>query len=168
VARKLQDPVDGQAQVVFCPAPSRDEHGGAATFSRLPMFLVLHAPGVPARPVRVSKTVRSAKHPRPGEVIPAVIDRSDPDRFEIRWKERPMSSLADLVGGGPLGEIPPDLAAQARAAMAGQPEAPEPMPEQTSAEEIPADALQRLAALHQRGALTDDELEAERRRFAGA
>ena len=159
--RRVRDPIEGQAQVVFCPAPDRDETGDTAMFSRLSMFLVLHAPGVPARPVRVTKSVRSSTFPRPGDVIPAVLDRQDPEQFEIRWDERPTGDVtATLAGGDPL-----DLTAQALATLTGEPVAPEPPPATPPPQDSPPDTLTRLTALRDRGALTDDELEAERRRF---
>jgi len=161
------DPVPGHAQVVFCPAPDRDESGGTATFSRLSMFLVLHAPGLPARPVRVTKSVRSTTHPRPGELIPAVLDRGDPERFEIRWGERP-TSTGDVAAAAILGGDLQELAARTLDGLVGDPGAPEPEPAVTAPLEAPPDALPRLIALRDRGAITDNELEAERQRLGAS
>ena len=171
------DHIEGQAQVVFCPTPSRDVGEDAATFSRLSMVLVLHGPGVTARPVKVTKTVRSKYHLRPGQVIPVLFDANDHEKYEIQWDRAPKGG-DDLLGGatvaglgefgevlGGLGDLRGGLDLDQINRLAGSlPQTPAPPPVASA----PApEGLARLTALRDRGALSADEFDAECRRLSG-
>jgi hypothetical protein len=85
---KIKDPVQGTAQVVAC---SGAPDNAASTIGGVPcaMNLVLTAPGVEATAIETRKRVPGKKHPYSGMILPATIDRSDPERFEIDWDQVP-------------------------------------------------------------------------------
>jgi hypothetical protein len=156
--RKLKDPVEGTARVVSCSGGSYEN----AAYSRCWMSLVLSAPGVEPYPVETTKLVRSTKHPHPGVVLPVTIDRSRPDRFEIDWDRVPTrkevarqqteEAAEAMRSGGTAADRLQDLLPGATIHVEG-------------GADDRVDQLERLAELHQSGALTDEEFAAAKRRL---
>ena len=117
--------------------------------------------------------VKAGKHPWPGQILPVVVDRENPERIDIQWKE--LQTVDErMAAGGPSAGQPQvidmrgtDLAEQLRAAMATAGAAP--------ADAAPADSgnmvedriaqLERLSKLHESGALSEAEFEAEKARI---
>jgi hypothetical protein len=80
-ARRMKDPVRGQAQVVSCS----QWHGGTSANCR--MQLVVQAPGVPATPVELDCMVHASRWPSPGITLPVTVDRDDPQKLKVEWDD---------------------------------------------------------------------------------
>jgi hypothetical protein len=80
-ARRMKDPVRGQARVVSCS----QWHGGTSANCR--MQLVVQAPGVPATPVELDCMVHASRWPSPGITLPVTVDRDDPQKLKVEWDE---------------------------------------------------------------------------------
>jgi hypothetical protein len=80
-ARRMKDPVRGQAQVVSCS----QWHGGTSANCR--MQLVVQAPGVPATPVELECMVHAHRWPSAGITLPVTVDRDDPEKIKVEWDE---------------------------------------------------------------------------------
>lgn len=80
-ARRMKDPVRGQAQVVSCT----QWHGGTSANCR--MQLVVQAPGVPATAVDLECMVHATRWPSPGITLPVTVDRDDPEKLKVEWDE---------------------------------------------------------------------------------
>jgi hypothetical protein len=186
--KRVKDPVEGTAQVVSCSGGSQEN----AAFFRCWMSLVLTAPGLEPHPVETTKLVRSTKRPSPGMVLPVTIDRARPDRFEIDWDRVPTrkevarhqteQAANAMQGGGTaaeqieqvlpgatihvegeVGALPPEALDAIRSAL--DPEGSQTQPTAPPSSDDRIGQLQRLADLHEKGALTDEEFAAEKRRL---
>ena len=83
--KRMQDPVRGTAQVASCNMP----RSGSMYFNG-DFELVVSAEGVPATPVHFkSHWVPVKRWPMPGQTLPITLDRANPERIEIHWKEVP-------------------------------------------------------------------------------
>jgi hypothetical protein len=80
-ARRMKDPVRGQAQVVSCS----QWNGGTSANCR--MQLVVQAPGVPATAVELDCMVHADRWPSPGITLPVTVDRDDPQKLKVEWDE---------------------------------------------------------------------------------
>ena len=113
-ARRMKDPVRGQAQVVSCS----QWHGGSSANCR--MQLVVQAPGVPATPVELDCIIHADRWPSPGITLPVTVDRDDPDKIKVEWDDversqdrsaRDAASMAAAMrgeggaGAAPLGDM---------------------------------------------------------------
>lgn len=182
---RLPDPVDGTAQVVSVTRPP-DGHGSAACG----MHLVVAVPGVQPFAVERTMIVKMRNWPRVGSVLPITASRSDPQRFKVRWDDVASNEAiaaataarlaASMGAAGPNGPPAPPWASTGEVTVNGR--------AVTGAERdqllgmigdaldgaAPAAAtddrvgqLERLAALHRAGALTDDEFAREKARLLG-
>jgi hypothetical protein len=168
----MKDPVRGTAQVVACSRMTQ-----AAVASNCAMNLVVSADGMPATPVEHEAIVRQDRWPHAGQVLPVTVDRADPSRLTIEWDEvrtheDRIAEQADALaasmnrGGASAGN---DLVDQLRAAFPGaeitvsshQPN----LSDLTGGDSV--ERLERLAALHRSGALTDEEFAAAKARLLG-
>lgn len=82
---KMEDPVDGTAQIVSCTG----YHEGAMQNCR--MQLVLSGEGVEPTAVEHSALIHNRRWPHPGMTLPARIDRANPKRFKVDFKAIPDS-----------------------------------------------------------------------------
>jgi hypothetical protein len=194
--RKMHDPVTGTARVV----DNDGLHSLPGQAIHCPLDLMVEAEGIPAYMVHVTVRPKTGKWPEINQVLPVVLDRSNPTRVEIVWDQ--VSSLRDRVqlrtaarleaaqqattGGSaspaPTGDgSPQDLMRQALANPAAFAETMRSRGI-TSAElpggaqvglpvvSVPADPMDRiarLADLRDRGALTEDEFQAQKKRILG-
>ena len=78
--RKMKDPVSGTLSVTGIGMPSSE-----AVWTACEITGVLAAPGLDPRPVRRVGLVRTALWPKPGDVLPIVVDRARPDFYVIEW-----------------------------------------------------------------------------------
>ena len=110
--------------------------------------------------------VKAGKHPWPGQTLPVVVDRGNPERIDIQWQE--LQTVDErMAAGGPAAGQPQvidmrgtDLAEQLRGALAGAaPESGGNMVEDRIAQ------LERLSKLRESGVLSDAEFEAEKARI---
>jgi hypothetical protein len=141
------------------------------------MNLVVSADGMPATPVEHECMCRQDRWPHGGQVLPVTVDRADPTRLRIEWDE--VRSHEDRIaeqahrlaaqmnnGGASTGN---ELVDQLRAAFPGaeitvsshQPN----LADLTGGDSV--ERLERLAALHRSGALTDEEFAAAKARLLG-
>lgn len=170
--KRMKDPVRGSAQVVACSRITQ-----AAVASNCAMNLVISADGIPATPVEHEAMCRQDRWPHAGQVLPVTVDRADPTRLRIEWDEvrthedriaEQAEALAAQMnsGGASTGN---DLVDQLRAAFPGaditvsshQPN----LADLTGGDSV--ERLERLAALHRSGALTDEEFAAAKARLLG-
>ena len=79
-AAKMQMPVNGTLLVTAASMPT--EH---AVYQSGRLTGVITAPGVDAVAVQLNGLFRSSKWPRPGQNLPVIVDRADPNRFAIEW-----------------------------------------------------------------------------------
>jgi hypothetical protein len=195
--RKMEDPVRGTAQVVSCTMPGGHAgHGGSvsAVYNKGTFELVVSAEGVPATPVRHSGIFRTRLWPMPGQMLPVTVDRANPKRIKIHWDEVPSGeqqagqqaqALAGLMnaqgtaamsGTASLSEagLSEDQAARAQQALGAlgisDTSGVQVVRMQGAAsggEADPVEQLEKLAALHDSGALTDAEFEQQKQRILG-
>lgn len=183
-AKKMRDPVAGTAQVIdndgLRSIPGQSIH--------CPLDLMVQADGVPAQMVHVKVRPPAGKWPEIDHVLPVMIDRADPTHVEITWEQ--ITSLQDRLAAGRLQRL--DAAARNAAggtapvemtdrgsqadlvhlAMADPAAFVERMRAQAGAsvaplhpESDPIDRIARLADLRDRGALTEQEFQAEKQRI---
>jgi hypothetical protein len=167
--RRMKQPVRGTAQVVAC---SRWTQGISANVA---MSLVVSADGVPATPVEHECICHQSRWPHAGQVLPVTVDRADPTRLKVEWDEvsshedriaEQAEAIAARMNGAGTGN---DLVDQLRAAFPGaeitvsahQPK----LSDLTGGDSV--ERLERLAALHRSGALTDEEFAAAKARLLG-
>lgn len=160
------------------------------------MQLVIQAEGVEATAAEHSALLHNRRWPHPGMTLPATVDRADPTRFKVDFGAIPDSresaqgnaeSIAAAMrgeGGGAgmgagnaqvinlSGGDLSDLSDEQRQKPAGL--GIDPAALDAGAQGTPAsggdddlDKLQKLADLRDRGALTDEEFEDEKRKLLG-
>ena len=182
---RMKDPVEGTAQIVSCTG----YHEGVMANCR--MQLVVQAEGVEATAVEHSALLHNRRWPRPGMTLPATVDRADPTNFKVDFKAIPDSreqaqgsaeSIAAAMrgegggagmgaggaqvinlSGGDLSNLT-DEQRQKLAALG----IPVPGGEGGGGgDDDDLDKLQKLADLRDRGALTDEEFEDEKKKLLG-
>ncbi len=147
--KKLKDPIEGIAKVLGVGVPTESQ----GRVMRIRLQLLIEAPGLTSRQVTASKMVNRKHLPQAGMVVPVVVDRADPDRFQIDWDSAP--SRQQLVD------------AQAQAIVeAGGITAGASVPAPGTGSDRLAD-LERIAALHAAGVLSNEEFAAEKARVLG-
>ena len=119
--------------------------------------------------------VKAGKHPWPGQTLPVVVDRENPERIDVQWQE--LQTVDErMAAGGP--------SAPAGGAAAGQPQvidlrgtelADQLREAMATAGGSPADSgnmvedriaqLERLSKLRESGVLSEAEFEAEKARI---
>lgn len=173
--KRMKDPVRGTAQIVACSRWSTP-----AVASNLVMNLVVSAEGMPATPVEHECMCRQDRWPHASQVLPVTVDRADPSRLRVEWDElrthadqidEQSQRLAAAMNGGGTRESTGnnDLVDQLQAAFPGaqitvsahQPK----LSDLTGGDSV--ERLERLAALHRSGALTDEEFAAAKARLLG-
>lgn len=78
----MADPVRGQIEVTGMTPCSNDSIFEMGTLTGM-----VSASGVPARAVQLKQAFRTSKWPRIGQVLPATLDRANPNLFAIEWAE---------------------------------------------------------------------------------
>lgn len=138
----------------------QSQHGGQGKYSNCSLELLISAPGIESFQASAKKTVlETSRRPQPGEQIPVDVDRSDPTRFEVAWKELPttkerMSMRAEQLKSAGT------VTGMTAAGGAGNPM--EIVANSTS------EALDQLSQLHAQGALSDQQFEMARQQISGA
>jgi hypothetical protein len=190
--RKMRDPVSGTARVIdndgLRSIPGQSIH--------CPLDLMVEANGIPAYMVHLKVRPPTGKWPSIHEVLPVVLDRSEPNRVEVCWdqvsslqdrlaaarEQRLDAAHRDVAGGSATGTpsadaSPQDLLAQALADPAAFVERMRSARTQSAASSAvlgaagstadPVDQIAKLAELRDRGALTDVEFQALKQRILG-
>jgi Short C-terminal domain len=187
-SRKLKDPVRGTAQVV-----SASSYRGDGVWQNCHLTLVVQAEGVEPFSAEWDGLVRSSRWPFPGMALPVDVDRVNPDRFEIRWKEIPshreraeeqadamVEALEDGAAPGLPANVPPEAAAIVEQLTGMFPGASVVVEKPIDLRGTRASArpdggdeddrlaqLERLTKLRDAGALTESEFQAEKARVLG-
>lgn len=117
--------------------------------------------------------VKAGKHPWPGQTLPVVVDRDNPERIDIQWEE--LQTVDErMAAGGPAAGQPQvidlrgtDLAEQLRGALASQGVAAGGTPPESGGNMVEdrIAQLERLSKLRESGVLSDAEFEAEKARI---
>ena len=79
---QIDDGVRGTAQVV-----SASGYYGRALYQNCHLELVVEAPGIPATAVSMNAVVHRQHWPQPGSVLPALIEKANPQEVQILWDE---------------------------------------------------------------------------------
>jgi hypothetical protein len=178
---RMKDPVDVTAQVVSVSEPPHATHGTAI------MNLVVQLPGREAESIEcTSVPAPVAKWPTPGGQLPVTVDQADTSKCKVRWDEVPDSGdvakqqadamAAQMNQGGGVQSIEAAGADVSDIVAALQQQYPGAQIEVEGAQMAgagPAAAggddrvaqLERLAKLHESGALSDEEFEREKARI---
>ena len=148
--KRMKDPVRGSAHVVACSRPGRP-----AVSSNVVMNLIVSADGVAATAVEHECMCRQDRWPHHGMTLPVTLDRADPLRLKVEWDELPtdqdriaQQTAALLAGGLPGAAVAEPVVVDLRG-------------------DDQVDRLERLAALHASGMLTDEEFAAAKARLLG-
>lgn len=117
---QIDDGVRGTAQVI-----SATGFYGKALYQNCHMDLVVEAPGIPATAVSLNALVHRLHWPHPGTVLPALIEKANPQEVQILWNETVDSRTrgraeAERVAAERRGERPTPLQA-AGPAFVGNP-----------------------------------------------
>ncbi len=190
--RKMHDPVPGTARVV----DNDGLHSIPGQSIHCPLDLVVEADGIPAYMVHIKVRPPTGKWPALNQILPVVLDRAEPTRVDIVWDQvsslqervdadrarRIEAAQRSVAGGsdsvGPIGDgSPQDFMRQALAdpaafveRMRAQGTHPIPVPsgpQVAVTQPDPVSQIAKLAELHDRGALTDDEFAAMKARILG-
>ena len=194
--RKMQDPVTGTARVI----DNDGMHSLPGQAIHCPLDLMVEAEGMPAYMVHIRVRPKTGKWPEINQLLPVVLDRSNPTRVEIVWDQVPSlqdrvqlrtatrreaaqqatsggsASAAPTADGSPQDLIRQALAdpaafaerMRARGAASAQlPWGPQVAGAPGASTADPVDRIARLADLRDRGALTEGEFQAQKRRILG-
>jgi hypothetical protein len=81
----IQDPVVGHYRITSASKPST-----ASSVANCDMVGEVSAPGIEPRTIEHNSPFTSlTKWPRPGDVLPVLFDRTNPDFLKIQWKQVP-------------------------------------------------------------------------------
>lgn len=81
---KIENGVRGTAQVVGASG-----YYGRALYQNCHLEVVVEAPGVSATATEVDALVSRNNWPRPGQILPALIEKANPREVQILWDELP-------------------------------------------------------------------------------
>jgi hypothetical protein len=103
---KIEDGVRGTAQVVAASG-----YYGHALYQNCHLEVVVEAPGIPATATSVDAVVSRTHWPRPGQTLPALIERANPREAIILWDEIPSTldvakAQAETLAAQKRGEAP--------------------------------------------------------------
>jgi hypothetical protein len=85
--RRMRDAADGSLVVTVCPQPASSPE--SIYYSAIVMGVV-SAPGLAPRAVQFHTTVPAKRCPVSKQRIPVVVDRADPTRIVVKWKQVPI------------------------------------------------------------------------------
>ena len=91
LGRPIKDGIPGSAFVhsrTASPVPKPRYIGGAK------LNLLVDIPGQPTYKVKHKCTAPGDRYPHPGQVIPVVVSRTDPQRLRISWEQIPTADEA--------------------------------------------------------------------------
>jgi hypothetical protein len=185
---RMKDPVAGTANVVSATTLDPSASGKESCA----MELIVQGDGLTPTAVAFKDKVPVIRWPRAGDVLPITVDRSNPEHLEIDWDAVPIRGQAVVAApavatpDGALSfseqhpEIPPEAAEIVDRITSMFPNAQVNVAEPTvihmdgSGTDLTTlmgaggsdriSQLERLAKLHEEGALSDDEFEAEKKR----
>jgi hypothetical protein len=90
VRKQMKDPVAGTLAVIGINEPNPEYSWRMADITG-----VVSAPGLEPCPVRRTGLVSTRMWPKPGQVLPVIVDRAKPDFFVVEWvKVKPPEDVA--------------------------------------------------------------------------
>ena len=95
---QITDGVRGTARVTSASSYDNDPTFGGGVYQNCHIQAVVEAPGIPATAVTIKGLVHQQKWPVPGAVLPALIERTDPQQVQILWDEAPQAAAPASVG----------------------------------------------------------------------
>ncbi|MEO8261670.1 MAG: hypothetical protein ABI566_03795 [Pseudolysinimonas sp.] len=84
---QITDGVRGTARVTSASSYDNDPTFGGGVYQNCHMEVVVEAPGIPATAVTIKGLVHQQRWPVPGAVLPALIERTNPQQVQILWDE---------------------------------------------------------------------------------
>ncbi|MEO5919818.1 MAG: hypothetical protein ABIQ01_01610 [Pseudolysinimonas sp.] len=103
---EITDGVRGTARVTSASSYDNDPTFGGGVYQNCHIQAEVEAPGIPATAVTIKGLVHQQKWPVPGAVLPALIERTNPQLVKILWDEAPeaaagAAAVGTLVAGAP-------------------------------------------------------------------
>ena len=145
----IKDGLKGSAVVQSSSMPTPEARSYNAT-----IWLDVTVEGREPYRVKHECMVKAGKHPWPGQTLPVVVDRENPERIDIQWEE--LQTIDErMAAGGPATAQPQVI--DLRGARAA--------PESGNVVEDRIAQLERLSKLREGGVLSDAEFEAEKARI---
>ena len=86
---EITDGVRGTARVTSASSYDNDPTFGGGVYQNCHIQAVVEAEGIPATEVTIKGLVHQQKWPVPGVVLPALIERTNPQVAKILWDEAP-------------------------------------------------------------------------------
>ena len=94
---EITDGVRGTAQVTSASSYDNDPTFGGGVYQNCHIQAVVEAEGIPATAVTIKGLVHQQKWPVPGAVLPALIERTNPQQVKILWDEAPQAAAPTSV-----------------------------------------------------------------------
>jgi hypothetical protein len=94
--RRMREPVRGSLKVTVCAQP--ETALSAASYGAIVMGVV-SATGFEPTAVEFSTTIISSRCPRSGQRVPVMVDRTNPRRIAILWKDVPRRNVLGAARG---------------------------------------------------------------------
>jgi hypothetical protein len=99
---EITDGVRGTARVTSASSYDNDPTFGGGVYQNCHIQAAVEADGIPATSVTIKGLVHQQKWPVPGAVLPALIERTNPQVVKILWDEVPTHAETAAAGGGPV------------------------------------------------------------------
>jgi hypothetical protein len=93
----ITDGVRGTARVTAASSYDNDPTFGGGVYQNCHLEAVVEAEGIPATAVTIKGLVHQQKWPVPGVVLPALIERTNPQVAQILWDEAPQAAAPASV-----------------------------------------------------------------------
>ena len=100
---EITDGVRGTARVTSASSYDNDPTFGGGVYQNCHIQAVVEAEGIPATAVTIKGLVHQQKWPVPGAVLPALIERTNPQVVKILWDEAPQAAPAGVAALGTPG-----------------------------------------------------------------
>jgi hypothetical protein len=100
---EITDGVRGTARVTSASSYDNDPTFGGGVYQNCHIQAVVEAEGIPATAVTIKGLVHQQKWPVPGVVLPALIERTNPQVAKILWDEAPQATAPGVAALGTPG-----------------------------------------------------------------
>lgn len=100
---EITDGVRGTARVTSASSYDNDPTFGGGVYQNCHIQAVVEAEGIPATEVTIKGLVHQQKWPVPGVVLPALIERTNPQVAKILWDEAPQATAPGVAALGAPG-----------------------------------------------------------------
>ncbi len=100
---EITDGVRGTARVTSASSYDNDPTFGGGVYQNCHIQAVVEGEGIPASAVTIKGLVHQQKWPVPGVVLPALIERTNPQVVKILWDEAPQAAAPGVAALGAPG-----------------------------------------------------------------